>query len=556
MVQVESPRTHSTSAPDRRTLTGGEAVVASLKRHGIDTIFGLPGIQLDGLFKALYDDRDAIRVIHTRHEQATAYMADGYARVTGREGVCLVVPGPGLLNTTAALSTAYACNSPVLCLTGQIKSDKIEGGTGQLHEIPNQLEMIRSVTKHAARATTPGMIPGTIAEAFRQLRTGRSRPVEVEIPPDTLFAVEEVELGEAAAPRQRSTGDPDLIDRAAKLLGKANSPLIYTGGGILRSAASAELLELAELLQAPVIMSRNGRGAISDRHFLAQGPLADPLLRPDADVVLAIGTRFMEIAENQPQAFAGKTVIQLDIDETEIGRNRSVDLRLVADAKAGLAALLERIPGYNRVRASREQELLELKAGIDARLRTIEPQYGLTSAIRAEVPDEGIIVGEMTQIAYFARVGLPVYLPNTHLTPGYQGTLGCGFTIAMGAKVGKPDVPVVSINGDGGFGFTLNELSTLVQHKINLVTIVFNDHAYGNVRRIQDEDYDGRILASDLVNPDYPKLAEAFGVAGRRAEGPDQLRTALRESINADEPTLIEVPVPVMPNPWKRLARN
>jgi acetolactate synthase-1/2/3 large subunit len=413
--------------------------------------------------------------------------------------------------------------------------------------------MIHSVTKHAARAVTPEAIPGTIAEAFRQMRTGRSRPVEVEIPPDTLFASGDVDLGEPSGPRKRSAGDPDLIEDAARLLGKASAPLIYTGGGINRSGASDELLQLAELLQAPVIMSRNGRGAISDRHYLAQGPLADPPLRAAADVVIAIGTRLFETPE-RADAFAGKTLIQLDIDDEEIGRNKPVELGIAADAKAGIAALLERIPAYNRSRPSREMELRELKREIDARLRAIEPQYSLTAAIRAEMPDEGIIVGEMTQIAYFSRYALPVYLPNTHLTPGYQGTLGCGFTIAMGAKVGKPDMPVVSINGDGGFGFTLNELSTLVQHKINLIAIVFNDNAYGNVRRIQDEEYDGRIIASDLVNPDYLKLAEAFGVAGRRANGAAELRTALRESINANEPTLIEVPVGVMPNHMKRLA--
>ncbi len=198
-------------------------------------------------------------------------------------------------------------------------------------------------------------------------------------------------------------------------------------------------------------------------------------------------------------------------------------------------------------------ELRELKQRLQAQVETIEPQASYSKAIRQTLPDEGVLVGEMTQLGYWSNLGYPVYLPNTYLGCGYQGTLGFGFTLAMGAKVGKPDVPVVSMNGDGGFGFTLNELSTLVQHNIGLITIVFNDNAYGNVKRIQQVDMGGRTIASDLVNPDYVKLAESFGVTGRRAESPDQLAQALADSIRADEPTLIEVPVQQMPDPWKAL---
>jgi acetolactate synthase-1/2/3 large subunit len=535
-------------------MTGGQALVEMLKRQGVDTIFALPGVQLDGLFNALYDNQDAIRVIHTRHEQATAYMADGYARVTGREGVCLVVPGPGLLNATAALSTAYAVSSPVLCLTGQIRSDMIEVGRGLLHEIPNQLDMIRSVTKHAARATTPDAIPGTVQEAFRQLRTGRPRPVEIEVPPDTFFAEADVTLLPPTGPRERSAGDPDLLTRAAKLLGEAKSPLIYSGGGVLRSSAWEELQTLAELLQAPVIMTSNGKGAVSDRHYLAQLPIADRELFSHADVVLAVGTRFVD-GNSQPRTFApGQTLIRLDIDQEEIERNQPADIALLADAKAGLAALAEAVQQHNRKRPSRESELTALKQGLRERVDAIQPQAGFAAAIRNELPDEGIIVGEMTQLGYWSMFGLPVFAPNTYLTAGYQGTLGFGFTTALGAKIGKPNVPVVSFNGDGGFGFTLNELATMAQHNIAVVTIVFNDNAYGNVRRIQNVDYNGKIIASDLINPNYQKLADAFGITGRIATDAPSLQTAVRESIRADEPTLIEVPVNVMPNPWRILG--
>src|ERR671916_92160 len=277
-------------------LTGGQALVESLKREGIDTIFGLPGVQLDGAFDALYDARDRVRVLHTRHEQATAYMADGYARTTGRVGTCLVVPGPGLLNATAALSTAYACNSPVLCVTGQIQSDLIDFGRGLLHEIPNQLGMIRSVTKHAERATTPPEIPGLVQRAFAEVRRGRQRPVEIEVPPDTLFATADVELLPPAELPERFAGDTEALEQAARLLANARRPLIWSGGGVLRSGAWDELRRLAAHLQAPVVMTANGKGALSDRDPLAQNILGGMELLPEADVIFAVGTRFVDPA--------------------------------------------------------------------------------------------------------------------------------------------------------------------------------------------------------------------------------------------------------------------
>jgi acetolactate synthase-1/2/3 large subunit len=539
---------------ERATVTGGEALTAALINGGVDTLFAIPGIQLDGFFNAVWEERDRLRVINTRHEQATAYMADGYARVTGREGVCVVVPGPGLLNASAALATAYSANSPVLCVTGQIRSDLIGKETGALHEIKNQLDTIRSVTKHAARAESVDAIPGTVAEAFWQLRTGRARPVEVEVAPDVLFASAEVDPLQAIPARERSAGDPDLIERAARLLGEAKHPVIFAGGGIQRSEAGAELEALAHSLQAPVIVSRNGRGGITDRSAFAHGTLSEEVYLPKADVVLLVGTRFAEFRTRPDRISPGQTVIQLDIDAEEIGRNAPVTVGIEADAKAGLAALVDRVAAHNRSRPSREADLRAVKEGIDARVRAINPQAEMALAIRNEVPDDGVIVGEFTQVGYWSFVGLPVYEPNTFLTPGYQGTLGYGFATAIGAKVGKPDVPVVSINGDGGFGFGLSELSTLVKHEIPLITVVFNDNAYGNVLRFQRDDFGGRVVGSELANPDYRLLANAFGIAGRRAETACELQTQVRESIKANEPVLIEVPVGPMPDMFKALG--
>jgi acetolactate synthase-1/2/3 large subunit len=531
-------------------LTGGQALVQSIKREGIETVFGLPGVQLDWAFDALYAERDSIKVYHTRHEQATAYMADGYARSTGRVGACLVVPGPGLLNATAALSTAYACSSQVLCLTGQIQSDLIGVGRGLLHEIPYQLELLRSVTKWAARAMRPAEIPALVREAFAQLRSDRPRPVALEIPPDVLAAAEDVQLLDpAGGQHERSAGDPDLLKQAAQALARAERPLIFVGSGIFQSEAWDELRELAEALQAPVVMSSNGRGALSDRHYLAQNTLAGMRLLPDADAVLAVGTRFLQPATSWGLP-AGATTIQVDVDPAEVGRNAKPTIGIVADAKAALAALLAGIGGANRQRPSREPELRALKEEIADLMFEVQPQASYTDVLRKALPDDGILVSEMTQVGYFSNVGFPVYEPRTYLTPGYQGTLGYGFATALGVQVGNPGKKVISINGDGGFGYNLQELSTVKAHGINVVAVVFSDGAYGNVKRIQQQSFNGRTIASDLTNPDWVKLAESFGVAGMRARTPDELAGVLREALATNGPVLIDAPVAPMPGMW------
>ena len=542
------------SVTSPQELTGGQALVTSLITNGVDTVFALPGVQLDGAFDALYAERDAIRVIHPRHEQAAAYMADGYARTTGKVGACMVVPGPGLLNATAALSTAYACNSPVLCVTGQIQSDLIEFGRGLLHEIPNQLEMIRSVTKHAERATTPPEIPGLVQRAFREVRRGRQRPVEIEIPPDTLFATAHVELLPPADLPERFAGDTQALEQAARLLANARRPLIWSGGGVLRSGAWDELRRFAAQLQAPVVMTANGKGALSDRDPLAQNILGGIELLRDADVIFAVGTRFVDPATAKWGVKSHQTIIQMDIDPEEIARNTPVRIGIEGDAKAGLAALVDLVERQGRERPSRAAELAELKRGVAARARAVHPQADYALAIREALSDDGIFVSEMTQVGYWANFAFPVYEPRTYITPGYQGTLGYGFPTALGAKVAHPDRPVVSINGDGGFGFCMNELSTMALHEIAAIAIVFTDDAFGNVRRIQQEQFGGRTIASDLLNPDFVKLADAFGVVGRHADTPEKLRTAVEESVRADEPTLIAVPIGQVPNPWTVLG--
>jgi len=529
-------------------LTGGQALVQALKREGVDVIFALPGVQLDWAFDALYDERDNIRIIQARHEQGTAYMADGYARSTGKIGVCMVVPGPGLLNAAAALSTGYATNSPILCISGQIPSHMIGKERGALHEIKNQLETIQSVTKWAACAMKPDEVPGMVREAFHQLTSGRVRPVEIEVPADILATKATMNILEPGVEAQPA-GDPDLLEKAAQLLGRAERPVIMAGGGTISANASAELLALAEMLQAPVVMTANGRGAVSDRHPLGHPGIAGYTFVPNADVILAVGTRFTMPGPTPYGLKEGQVLIHLDIDPTEIGRNQEPDLGIVADARLGLAGLVQRVPRHNRSRASRADEMAEVKAQSQKKFESLAPLNLYANALRAAIPDDGILVNEMTQVSYFSQQGYPVYAPRTFIGPGYQGTLGFGFNTALGVKVGNPDKAVVSINGDGGFMYGVQELATMAKYQIPLVVVVFNDNAFGNVRRIQDLQFNHRLLASDLHNPDFVKMADSYGIRGYHADGPDALRTTLEKAIQANEPALIEVPMTVMPAP-------
>jgi acetolactate synthase I/II/III large subunit len=527
-------------------MTGGQAVVEMLRRHGINTLFALPGVQNDALFGALYDAHGAIRVIHTRHEQGAAYMALGYARSTGGVGAYSVVPGPGVLNTTAALATAYASNARVLCLTGQIATNMIGRGWGMLHEIPDQLAILRGLTKWAARVEHPTQVAAMINEAFYQLKTGRPRPVALEIPPDILALETDVTLADAPTQYDSLAPDPRVIARAAEMLGQAKKPLILVGSGA--DDAGDEVLAVAEMLQAPVVSVSNGRGVVSDRHYLGIHGPGGHRLWAEADVVLGIGTRMQ-----RPLTAWGTDstlkIIRIDVDPSEFGRIQPPTLGIIADARPALAALREALPSHNKPRASREAELSALKEEFDEGFAQIKPQYEFISAMREALPEDGILVDEMTQVGYAARYSFPVFHPRGLITSNYQGTLGYGFATALGVKVANPDKPVLSVNGDGGFMFTVQELSTAVLHKIGLVAVVFADGAYGNVLRMQKELYGGRVIATELLNPDFVKLAESFGAAGIRATDPQALRRTLNDAFKRSGPTVIEVPVGAMTDP-------
>ena len=529
-------------------MTGGAAMVEGLLRNGVDTLFALPGVQLNHFFDAVYDKRNAIRVLNARHEQGAAYMAFGYAIATGRVGAFAVVPGPGILNTTAALSTAYGCSQPVLAITGQINAAAIDRGYGLLHEIRDQPGTLASVNKWVHRIDHPVDAPAAMDEAFRHLQGGRPRPVTVEMAMDMMGLESLVPAPEAAVEVRPPEADPDLIAAAAKMLGAAKAPMIFVGSGAYHAAA--EVRALAEMLQAPVVAYQNGRGILDERHYLAQVHPAGNALWAECDVALSIGCRL------QPERMYwgiddDLKVIHVDIDSTELTRVMAPTIGIVGDSALVTAALVDAVPAHNPRRASREDELTALKARTHQHLVDgLGPQMAFLEVIRDELPEDGFFVDEFTQVGYVARVGFPVYRPRTMVTPGYQGTLGYGFATALGVAAAHPDKKVISVNGDGGFMYTMPELASAVHHNLDIVAIVFADGHYGNVRRQQKLEHDGKVIASDLTNPDFVKLAESFGALGLRADGPEGLRAALKQAFKQRGPAIIEVPVGEFTEPW------
>ncbi len=549
MPKQKCPIKAKTAAADMST---GEATTAALIAHGLNTVYALPGVHNDHLFDAFHRAGGALRVVHTRHEQGAAYMALGAALATGKPQAYVVVPGPGLLNSGAALLTAYGMNAPVLAIIGQIPHAMIGRGLGQLHEIRDQAGIIARLVDHSAHIHAPAEAPEKVVKAIASMRQGSKRngrrgPAALECAID-VWGKRGPVTSVPPLPERAPRIDEDAVRAAAKLLGKAKRILIVVGGGALD--ASPEVTLISDMLQAPVLAYRRGRGVLDGRSpFSVTLPLGRELWG-EADAVLGIGTRLLN-----PMAQWGVDknlqIARVDTDREEPARQHRPKVALIGDAAPVLRKLIDALAKTNARRASRRDEMLERQAKWKARLQKIAPQLAFVDVIRAELPEDGIYVDEVTQVGFAARLAFPAYKPRTFLSPGYQDNLGWGYATALGAQCARPDVPVLSINGDGGFLYTGNELATAMRHRIPLVAVVFADGAFGNVRRIQQEQFGNRVIASDLANPDFVKYAESFGAAGRRARSPAELGAALKASFAAREPTLIEVPVGPLPSPWE-----
>jgi acetolactate synthase I/II/III large subunit len=522
--------------------TGGEAIVSGLVAHGVDTVFGLPGAQIYGLFDAFQQAQ--LKVIGARHEQACGYMAYGYARSSGKPGVFSVVPGPGVLNAGAALLTAFGSNEPVLCLTGQVPTQFLGKGRGHLHEMPDQLATLRTFVKWADRIEYPDTAPALVSRAFQEMLSGRRGPVALEMPWDVFTQRADIGPAKPFEPLPAPKPDSDRVKAAAALIANSKTPMIFVGSGAIH--AREEILELAEMIDAPVVAFRSGRGIVSNAHELGLTMAAAYKLWPQTDLMIGIGTR-MELPASSfrwPFQPSGLKCIRIDIDPAEM-RRLTPDAAVVADAQAGTSELLAAVrrAGYTKTRG-RRAAIREASAAALQEIQKIQPQMAYLNILREVLPHNAIVTDELSQVGFASWYGFPIYQPRTFITSGYQGTLGSGFATALGAKVANPDRPVVAITGDGGFMFGVQELATAVQFNIGVVTLVFNNNAYGNVRRDQRERFDGRVVASDLVNPDFVKLAESFGVGAARVTSPETFRPALEKALADGGPYLIAIEVP------------
>ena len=508
-------------------MTGGQALAKSLYREGVRVVFGLPGAGQYEAIDGIYEE-PGIRYFTTRHEQATTHMADGYSRVSGNIATALVIPGAGVFNAATGIATAHSVSSPVLVVTGRHD------------ESPNdEMASVRQITKWTARATNPADVPTIVHEAFYHLKTGRPRPVYLEVPHEVLAAEAEVKLLEQAV-CDPPAGDSEHIAQAAHLLTEAKRPAIWAGTGVQRSGASRALQALAEHLQAPVVTGRESKGVISDRHplSLGMGELRfDPLRKwlAQRDVILAVGTSRFGEADDKRQ------IIRIDIDKATIERTADGCVGILGDARRCLEAIYRIVSTTTPARSSCTEEVQAINtARFDPKIQ-LQPQWGFMQAIRAAIPDDGIFIQGMNQMGYYSRNYYPVYEPRSYLISA--GNLGVALPLALGAKIAKPDKAVVVVSGDGGFLYNSQELATAVQYGINVVVIVFNDNAYGNVLRAQIEEFDGHVLGTELYNPDFVKLAEAYGVGAVRVHDAGELESALREALAADAPRVIEVPV-------------
>ena len=536
-------------------MTGAEALAKSLASEGVEVVFGLPGVQIMDIYDALFDTPQ-IRLVTVRSEFAATYMAYGYSRTTGKIGVALVVPGPGALNATSGLATAYAASTPVLLISGQVESYNVGKGRGAVHEIHDQLDVFRPVTKSCRRIESVEQIPEAVHEAMRLLRTGRPRPVELEIPWDLLSTTADLELMDPASYRRKES-DPAKLREAVRLLQQADRPLIWVGGGVITSDASSQLTALAEALGAAVITTQNGKGAITEDHplslgvyYYSHGPAYKAL--PQADVILAVGTR-LYLSPRAPWGFQRhQRRIHVDIDPEEVGRNWPVRVGIVADAKAALSAILSQLGTSHSSSGWPTGDLESIRRETRQWVRReAGTQVEIIQALRRELDDDAILVSGITNIGYWCHLSYPVLKPRSYVTTSYQATLGFAFPTAMGASLGNSQRQVVAVCGDGGFMYAVGELATAVQEEANLVALVFNDNAFGASLNDQQTRFQGRVIGTKLHNPDFAALAESFGARGVKLESHRQLGEALRTALRHRGPVVIEVPIPTLVPPFQ-----
>jgi acetolactate synthase-1/2/3 large subunit len=531
-----------------RVATGGAAAIAALEAAGVEVVFGIPGVHTLALYDALHES--GIRHVLARHEQGAGFMADGYARATGKPGVALIITGPGITNVATPVGEAFADSSPVVIISSQVEREWAGQMRGNLHDISDQSGLMSVLTKRSTPVASFDQIASTVFNAVRESVSGRPRPTHVELPLDVL-----AETGVSTPPEltgsYRTAPTRDEVERAAELLANARKPLIYIGGGAVE--AGEALSELATLLGAPVLESIMGKGIVAEDHPYCLGHAWNPWgddnpvdeLLAASDLVLVVGTKLGAQETNFWKMPLPKQMIRVDIDPRELALNYGEPtLGIAADAQSTMDALLEALRARGRgTQGTSPDEVAAYKA----RLGSADDEAvfnGYIDALRRAIPREGIIVQDMTMMSYRMNDRYPAYAPRTYLFPSNYGTLGFSLPAAIGAKIGKPDTPVVAVIGDGGFQFTMAEVATAVQHDVTLPIVIFNDSTYTAVDQAMKSSFSNRAMATELKNPDYVKLADAYGIPGVRAQSPAELASAVTQAFSAGGPTIIDVPIP------------
>jgi acetolactate synthase-1/2/3 large subunit len=539
----EAPRSTTVEAG----LTGADLVVETLVRNGVDTVFGIPGVHTLALYDALHER--PMRHILARHEQGAGFMADGYARASGRPGVAFIITGPGVTNVATPVGQAYTDGSPVMIVSSNVATPYLDAMKGNLHDLKNQMAVMEAVTQWNERVLDPAETPTVVAEGLSRLTNGRTRPVHIELPIDVM----DERVGEAVIPAVVAAAtppDPKAIEAAVDFLSVSSKVIVYVGGGAVVSPAPEAIISIAERFSAPIVSSVMGKGAVPEDHPLYLATIwdrSDPMANAffeEADTIIVIGSKLGAQATGIFSLPIPERMIRIDIDADEIDRNANPDVSIVADA--GLSALelatalaernlhLESFPRQRIAEAKRY--LLDTGFGAD--------RSDYIQAIRRAVPPDGITVWDMTMMSYVACYRYPVLEPRTFLFPAGYGTLGFALPAALGAKLACPDKDVVAFVGDGGFQFTMQELATAVMFGINIPIVIFDDSTYSAVKDAQRNWRESRFQAVDLVNPDFTKIADAYGIPWVRPESADALEMEIKTAFNRDSPTLIIAPIP------------
>ncbi len=533
---------------NRRHITGAQAIIATLRAHDVNTIFGIPGVHTLPIYDAMCHER-GLRHILARHEQGAGFMAEGYARISGHPGVVCTITGPGVTNVATPVANAYADSIPLLVISSSVPSTTPSRGRGELHEVKNQLGVMDSLTGWARSVHTVEEIPSALYDAFSTLRQGRPRGAYLQIPLDLLEKEAKIDIPLPVPVVIKQPRQQDIL-QAAALLSASKCPIIIAGAGVTAAGANAELAELAELLQAPVVLSSKSHDVLPTEHPLVLTtndylPTELRMLTGTSDLVLVVGSKLGAERTDNGRLPLPPSLIHIDIDPSEIGHNYPATLGIVADARLVLAALLKVLHDTHKQYSARSAEIEQVREALCKSTREANREsFAFLEALRAGLSRESIVIADMTLLGYACAQYLPVYEPRTFVHPAEFCTIGCGLPLALGAKVAAPERPVIALCGDGGFLLNVSELATAVQEKLPVTTIVFNDSTFATVKKDQRKRFNGRYIATDLLAPDYVAIAQAFHAEGIYAQSPEALYQAIRIAANNEVPTVIEVPLP------------